>query len=210
MALLTSEIQRIRYELGYNVVQIANPYITTFALFESVIQQYVQGGATTTSSTAVTAATTPTPVALTLASATGVSVGDTLVVDVDDRQERAIISALSGAVATVALSKAHSGTYPVTVEGGEAIVRQILRQLAIFTGEGGDDGLLAQAAAGAGVKKVDEIEFFGGGGSGSDASAAFDAKKRAREYFRDELASALGVQNLRKVRKGQGNDLVVY
>ena len=108
--LFTSEIQRIRYELGYNVVQIANPYITTFALFESVIQQYVQGGATTTSSTAVTAATTPTPVALTLASATGVKRRRHLVVDVDDRQERAIISALSAAIATVSLSKAHSGT----------------------------------------------------------------------------------------------------
>lgn len=213
MALLTSEIQRIRYELGYNVVSIGNPYLTTVALFESVIQQYLQAGATTSSSTAVAVSPVlpaPTIVSITLASATGVSVGDILVVDVDDYQERATIRSLAGAIASVALKNAHSGTYPVTVEGGETIARQILRQLALFTGEAGDDGLSAKAAKQTGVKKVDEIEFFSGLESGKGKSR-FDSIADAREYFRDELASALGVVNLRKMmRSSAQTDIAVH
>ena len=49
---------------------------------------------------------------------------------------------------------------------------------------------MAKAAKVAGIKQVDEVHFFGGGAN--DAQASFEAKKRARDYFRDELASALG------------------
>lgn len=206
MALLTSEIARIRYELGYGNTQIANPYLTTYALFESVIQQYMQAGASSTSSTTVTEAEEGAFVALTLASATGFSAGDAVIVDVDDFQERATVRSISGAAITVLLKLAHSGTYPVTVEGGEAIVREILRQLRLFSGETGEDGLVAKAAKSAGVKKVDEIELFG---SAFGEKGRFKSVVQAREYFRDELASALGVVNLRKMRAGNGDVVVV-
>ena len=56
MALLDSEIARIKAELGVTVVGIgAEPYIGITRLFENIIQQYTTGGATTTRPTSVTA-----------------------------------------------------------------------------------------------------------------------------------------------------------
>jgi hypothetical protein len=179
MALLTSEIRRIKYELGYNVLNVgAEPYVGVSALFEQVVQVYLTAGATTTSSTAVTAATAVTPVAITLTSATGVTAGDALVIDVDERQERATIQSLSGAIATVGLTLAHSGTYPVTVEGGEAIVRTILRRLVAL------EERRERSLGRAGIKKVDEVEFFEGGQTFKDFA-------RERDSLRDDLAIAL-------------------
>lgn len=194
MALLDAEVQRIRYELGYNVLSIgAEPYVGVSQLFEQVISQYLTAGESTTSATAVTSATSPTPVTLTLASVTGVEAGTPLVIDVDARQERAVVQSVSGSTVVVSLSKTHSGTYPVTVEGGEAIVRAILRKLQELGGLG-STGLIDRAGASSGIKKVDEIEFFSGseGASGS----RIEQMKALREYWRDELASALGVERL--------------
>jgi hypothetical protein len=196
VSLSASELARIRAELGYNVLTVgAEPYISYHALFDVVIQPYLQAGTATTSATAVTAATSPTPVTLTLTSATGFSAGVRVVIDVDARQEVATIQSLSGTSMVVHLSKAHSGTYPVTVEGGETIVRGILRQLDRLTGVGGQ---LESSATTSGIKKVDEIEFFGE--SSEDKTAGIQS---LISYWRDELASALGVVNLRDLRGGQ-------
>lgn len=194
MALLDSEVARIKAELGYNVLDVgAEPYIGITALFSQVIQPYLSGGATTTSSTAVTAATTPTAATLTLASATGFAVGASLAIDVDSLQERATVRSISGSDVVVLLTKAHSGTYPVTVEGGESIIRAILRKLQDISGYGTDAGLLDDAASSAGLKRVDEIEFFGGGVLGATRLKQMLA---LREYWRDELASVLGIERL--------------
>lgn len=205
MALLASEVARLKYELGYNVLAVgAEPYIGIVALFDQVIQPYVTGGAATTSSTAVTAATTPTVVTLALASATGIAVGDALIVDVDSFQERATIRSLSSTNASVALSKAHSGTYPVTVEGSESIIRAILRKLQALSGLGAE-GLLDEAVDAAGVKKVDEIEFFGADGGESRMKQTL----KMREYWRDELASVLGIERL-NAAAGGGSECAVF
>ena len=48
-----------------------------------------------------------------------------------------------------------------------------------------------------GIKQVDEIEFFGGN--------VFSVRREMlnlQNYWRDELASALGVENLRSTRGG--------
>lgn len=198
MALLTSEVRRIRAELGFNVLSAgAEPYISVHAMFEQVIQTYMQAGASTTSSTSVTAAASPTPVTLTLADATNFSQFDRIVVDVDDRQEIATCSAVSGSTIVVQLSKAHSGTYPVSVEGGEAIVRHILRKIDALDKPG---GMLEKSASTAGIKKADEVEFFGASGE----LQRLDAVTRLRDRYRDELASVLGVPNLWRSRSGGG------
>lgn len=199
MSLLPSEVRRIRFELGYNVLSVgAEPYVGVTQLFEQVIQPYLTAGASTTSSTAVVASSSAAPVAITLASATGFNVFDRVVVDVDGRQEFATVSAVSGATITVQLSLAHSGTYPVTVEGGESIVREILRECIRL---GGGGGLISSAASKAGLKKVDEIEFFG------DSSNVTITAQQRRELarWRDDLASALGVENLRASSGGGGS-----
>lgn len=196
MALLTSELRRIRQELGYNVLDAgAEPYIGTASVFEQVIATYMQAGASTTSSTAVTAATTATAVTLTLASATGFSALARVVVDVDDRQESATVQTVSGNTITVLLSLAHSNTYPVTVEAGEALVREHLRRLQAIANELGDGAIVA-----AGIKRADDIEFFPAG-TGS-TKGRIQQLAELREYWRDELASTLGVVNLRKLRRG--------
>lgn len=200
MALLTSEVHRIRYELGYTVMSSAAfPYVGGyFASLESVLTAYLQAGATTTSATSVTAATTPTLVTLTLVSATGVSAGSTVVIDVDTRQERVTVESVSGSTVAVLLKKAHSGTYSVTVEGGESIVRDLCGRLR----DVGDS--IASSFTRAGIKKVDEIEFFEGGQS------VLAALSTLREYLRDELAQACGVPNLNRLAKASGGTMELY
>lgn len=201
MALLDSEVVRLRYELGFNTLSVsAEPYIGVTALFEQVIQPYLTAGAATTSSTAVTAATTATPVTLTLASGTGFASGCRVVIDVDDRQEIVTAQNVSGASLTVLLTKAHTGTYPVTVEGGETIIRDLLGKLRHVADK------LESAATKAAIKRVDEIEFFGDSASGG----VFGALQVQRDYWRDELAGALGVVNLWKRRRGSGARTAMY
>lgn len=195
MALQTSEIREIKAELGYNVLAVgAEPYIGVTSMFEQVVQPYTTAGASTTSVTTVAAAATPTPVALTLASVTGVAAGDRIVVDVDSRQERATVQAVSGATVTVLLSLAHTGTYPVTVEGGESLIRDSLVRLRSVAAKMGD------ALANAGIKRVDEVEFFEG--AARNGNATFTALQKAREYYRDELAARIGCVRLNAAGNG--------
>ena len=197
MALLTSEVVRLKYELGVNLLGVgAEPYVGFLALFDEVVQPYLLTGASTTSTTAVSAATTPTPSTLTLVDATGFAAGDTVVVDVDSRQEIATVQSVAGSVLTVLLSKLHSGTYPVTVEGGESIVRELLAQLRRVSASQASAGIVA-----AGVERVDEVKFATGGTSGNRRS---DALRVERMRLRDELAGAIGYFNLwrRKARGG--------
>lgn len=204
MALLDSEVDRIRFECGYNLLEVgAEPYIGVSALFDQVVQRYLRDGAATTSTTAVTAATSPTAVALTLADATDFAAGQRIVIDVDGSQETATIRSISGSAVTVLLSLAHSGTYPVTVEGGETIVRAILRKLDNVTEQ------LATSASGAGLKRVDEVEWYADG-TGSNATGRFAMLTRQRAFWRDELCSALGVANLWRMRGGSSLSVSLY
>lgn len=196
MALTTAEISRIKTELGYNVLTLgAVPYASVYSVFDVVIQPYLQEGGDTTSATLVAAATTPTPVALTLASATGFTARDQVWVDVDSREESASIQAVVGSTITVLLSNAHTGTYPVTVDGGLAIVRQLLKRIRDAQSQ------VASLTIGAGtLKKVDEVEFYQ---SRSNASAMSSAREVV-DYWRDQLASALGLTNFNKPAHGAG------
>ncbi len=202
MALTTDEIYRIRAELGYNVLQAgAAPYIGVVEVFNQVIAAYMTAGAATTSSTVVAAVTAPTPIALTLASAVGFSAGNRVVVDVDDRQEMATVQSVAAPAITVLLSKAHTGTYPVQIDGGETIVRECLSRIRSVTDALGDTAITA-----AGIKRADEIEFFGSRGE----SSVFASLTAEREHWRQELADVLGVVYLRKLRRGSAGCYEVY
>lgn len=213
MALTDAEIQRIRFELGYpNFDVAAEPYIGIHAFFTQVMQKYLLSGATTTSSTAVSASTTPTPQTLTLASAAGFAVGNVVVVDVDARQERATLSAVVGNLVTVQLTKEHSGTFPVTIEGAESFIRDILNELRILTtGMNGQPGTISSVRSRVGLKKVDDVEFFGGGNTlASQGRDPLTALFELREHWRDELANAIGIDRLNDKRNSGGSSVSVY
>ncbi len=203
MPLLDSEVWRIKSELGYNLLQVgAEPYISIVAIFSQVIQPYLTGGVLTSSSTSVGivgSSDCAAPVALTLASASGVLAGQTLVVDVDDRQESATISALTGAVATLLLRKEHSGTYPVLVEGPESIVRENLTRIRAAKAK------MAESYGSGALKKVDEVEFYD-----SKGKTYFGILGEELSFWRRELAACLGVVNGWDRLRGAGSRCAVY
>lgn len=201
MSLTDAEVVRIKYELGFNVLTIgAVPYIGITQLFEQVIQPYMSAGASTTSSTTVAAVTTATPATLVLASGTGFESGARIVVDVDDRQEIVTAQNVSGANLTALFKLAHSGTYPVTVEGGESILRDVLGKLRTVHNQ------IASATGTAGLKRVDVIEFFGDSVETSQTATL----NRALMHWRDELASLLGVPNGWRMKRQAGLSLANY
>lgn len=196
MALLDSEIARIKYELNFNLLSVgAEPYIGVAAIFSQVIQPFLGGGATTTSSTVVVAASTPTPVTITLASGTGFTAGARVVIDVDDRQDVVTAQSVTGASLVVALSNAHTGTYPVTVEGGESIIREILTAIRNVKNQMGSLASSSSISAGTGgLKRVDDVEFHPLSSSASSSSTtAFGELGAQLVFWRNELASALGL-----------------
>lgn len=199
MSLSTAELQRIKFELGYNVLSNgAEPFIGVSMLFENIVAVYMTAGAATTSATTVVAASVPTNVAVTLASATGFSAGALAWVGVDDAQESATVQSISGAIITLALKNAHAGTYPVTVDGGEAMVRELLSRIRAVKAE--LSGTFGEGA----LKKVDEIEFYQTGAS------LFASTGKALMFWRDELASLLGITNMWRMKRAAGSSISMY
>ncbi len=202
MALLQSELLRCRSELGYNVLSAgAEPYIGVTAIFDQVIATYLNAGATTTSATAVVAATTPTLVTLTLTDATDFDAGTAIVLDVDARQERATIESVTGSTVSLLLTGKHTGTYPVTVEGGETMVRETLNRIL------GVKAQIETMASTAGLKRAEDIEWYQ---SKRGGSSALDDLKALLMHWRDELASILGVCNMWRMRQTSGQTLSIY
>lgn len=231
MALLDSEIQRIRYELGYNVLSVgAEPYVSYHALFDMVIKTYLNAGAKTSSTTYCAAAADPaTPElhTIVLADATGFAEGQRIWLDSEARQECVELVTLSGTSAKFFSTKAHGesgGTlkYVVTVEGGEAIIREILSEIRAVRAQLGLAGAANASASAAilassgGLKRVDEIEFFAAsgssvfGGNNPEGGAQFANLKAQLNHWVEELSMALNVPNLRKRRASNGSNLSVY
>jgi len=201
MALTTAELDRIKFELGYNLLGIgAVPYIGITQLFEQVIQPYLATGINTTSSTTVVASATAVPATLTLADVTGFAAGARVVVDVDDREEIVTVQSVVGSTITALFKLDHSGTYPVIIEGAESIVRNILRQIR------GVQDKITSASNTAGLKRVDVIEFYGN----SVATSQTLQLQGLLSFWRDQLASALGVRSLWRERGASGQVLSLY
>lgn len=201
MALLQSELDRIKAETGWNLLDVgALPYIGVTSLFEQIIGPNLRAGAVTSSSTGVTASPGGAAlVALTLASAAGFSAGARVVVDVDDRQETVTLESISGLAASMLLSNAHSGTYPVTVEGGESIVREYLANIRNVKTQ------MAQAFGAGSLKAVDEVQFYD-----TKGRTLFGVLGEQLAFWRDELASALGIASMWRRNGGGSTRLSVY
>lgn len=199
MALLDSELARCKFELGFNLISTAQPYIgDVVSIFETIIQQYLGAGAVTTASTVV-AANTGALIPITLTDATGFVAGQRVVVDVDEHQETVTSEKLTGAVLSLYLKKAHSGTYAVTVEGGESIVRECLQNIRDVKAK------MATTFGEGPLKKVDEIEFYQ-----AVKTSLFGMLGDQLTFWRDELASALGLQNMWRRRQSAGSVMSLY
>lgn len=204
MALSDTEIDRIRYHCGYNLLEAgAELYIGNVdAVFDTVIQTYARTGPTTTSSTAVVAAAAPTPATLTLADATGFDPVERVVVDVDSRSEVATVQSKTGSDITLLLTLAHTGTYPLAVFSGEAQIRYLLNKCEELENRKGSSG--TQGAAG--LKRVDEVWFDNSSGRNSVYRSVADQLMG----WRDSLCQALNVVNLWRERQQAGQQISLY
>jgi hypothetical protein len=200
VALTADEVAQIKYELEDHVLDVsAEPYLGYTSLYE-VVRRNVAGSDTpaTTSSTAVTAEG---PVTLTLGSVTGIAAVTTkLVLDVDDAREVVTVRGVTGATVSVICKKLHSGTYPVEIASGLTIVRGILADLAAF-----DSEISGQRLVG-GIKKVDEVEFFGK----SEGLSRQEALRQTQYLRRLDLARAIGLGWRLAQNAGASGNLTVY
>lgn len=199
MALTDDELQRVRAELADNVLDLgALPYIGHRNIYD-VIKANVSASsvAATSSSTAVTAAGATT---LTLGTTSGLVAGTKVQLDADDARETVSVRAVSGSTISVVCRKTHSGTYPVEVESGLTLVRGCLADLAVLQDRVND------AAASAGIKKVDEVEFFGP----ADGRSVLDELRRAQYARRLDLARLCGLGAILGINSRHGGSVEVY
>lgn len=190
------------FELGYSGLTLsALPYAFdgVTQIFLQVLQPYIQQGNLTTSSTPVTANANPTLTAITVASLTSnptsgpttMVVGDVLIVDQGIYQERSYIETITGNVIGCMLQNPHVGTYPVTVESGESLVRACLRECVLIAQR------ISNVSAQVGIKKADEVEFYA---STTTQRSAREELLALQKYWRDELGVVCGLDNLRSRR----------
>lgn len=201
MALLPGEIARLKAEMGFNVLSLgAEPFIGISQLWEIVIVPNLTAGTVTTSSTSVSASVPASLVSLALASITGFVAGARIVIDLDAQQETVTVESVSGSAVSALLAKAHSGTYPVTVEGPESIIREYLARIRDVK-----DRMARVFGTGA-LKQVDEVQFY----QLVNGQTLFGALGDQLMYWRDELASALGIQSLWQRKRSGAQRLSVY
>lgn len=183
MATLTDdELGRIKREVLDNVLGTgALPYISVKAVYDLIRDNVSSSSVSaTTSSTSVTSTG---PTVLTLASITGYAAPQRIQVDVDQSREVVTINNVSGSTVAVNLSKTHSGTYRVEVESPLTIVRGLLSDLTYL------ETLDRGAWSSLGLKRVDEVEWFGP----SDGGDLADRIAHHRDRIRGELARACGI-----------------
>lgn len=197
MATLTAdEMGRIKYELNDAVLSYnALPWIGIRVVWD-VIQTSVESSSTpaTSSSTAITAAG---PVTITVASATGLSVGTRVQLDCDGQRETCSVRNVAGNVLSLVARKLHSGTYPVEIESPLTIVRGCVADLSALE----QVNSLASFES-LGLRRVDEIEW--------DEKGSGYWVDWARNNLRRSLARALGVEYIFDAARARGANLEVY
>ena len=158
MAMTDAEVEATRFHLGFGNLDFgAYPYTSDGfkSIFGEVIAPNLTIGAETTATTSIAGTGGQ---AVTPASMTGIEVQSRLVVDVGDAAETVVVSAVTATTFVARFTLAHSGGYPVCVSSGQTRLRQLLHQC-----DKAWEACLGQGVGGtAGIKKVDEIEFFGG------------------------------------------------
>ncbi len=181
--LSNGECDRLRYELGLNVVGIgAEPYIG-HAQIIAIIQSYLASNAQAVAYSA-TAVTIAGGVTLTLDSVVGIDTGTPLVLDVDAFAERVTVKRVVSSTIIVNCKKLHAANFPVEIESGLTLVRMKLAELDSIATR------ITEASDSAGLKRVDEVEWKDGR---MTVAAELASQQLAR---RRELASLVNLQNI--------------
>lgn len=158
MAMTDAEVEATRFHLGFGNLDFGSyPYTSDGfkALFAEVIAPNLTIGAETTATTSITGTGGQT---VTPASMVGIAPQSRLVIDVGDAAETVVVSSVTSTTFIARFTVAHSGGYPVCVASGQTRLRALLHQA-----EKAWEACLSQNIGGtAGIKKVDEVEFFGG------------------------------------------------
>lgn len=217
MALTNADILRLKAELFYNVVGIGAEAYSSLdgyvALFDRAVQPYLIDYGTTSSTVVAVGAGVTT---LTLAANPTVpgnnvqplafAAGTNVVVDLGPNAEKSTILAISGLIVTLTLSLAHGGyTYPVLVQGGEQLIRDIFTQIDTINSE-----MRTIAPKTAGIEQVDEVKLYASGHGRRNSKSKFDELVFQRHTARRDLAALLGVPYLFDVRGGQSQSFEVY
>ena len=180
MATLTSdEMARIKLELGDTVLDVgAEPWIGIRSVWD-VIQTNVVSSSTaaTSSSTAIASAG---PTTIIVSSASGLSAGTRVQLDVDGQRETVTIRNVSSTTLSIVARKTHSGTYPVEIESALTLVRGLLSDLTALE----QVNTLSSFDA-LGLRRVDEVEW-------SERGAGYWIEW-GKAQLRRRLATACGV-----------------
>lgn len=179
MALSDGEVDRIKAELGYNILALgAEPYFQHRKVFD-VIQANVSGSTTpaTVATTAIAGAGVAT---ITLASVSGLSAGTRVQLDTEAQRETVTVIAVSGSAITVRAAKPHGSAYLVEIESAQTIVRGLLADLASL-----EQVYSLDAFNSLGLKQVDEVIW-------QDGKSRFALVESARDALRDRLSRAVG------------------
>ena len=195
MALSDSEIESLRYHLGYGNIGLGVSMYTPDGfklLFDDIIAPYLTGDTETTATTAITAGSS---VTVTPVSMTDIVPYAKLVVDVGDDVELVMVRSVSVSAFTAKFAKAHPASgYPVALMGGHARLRLLLNQADVAWQSMQD----ASVGATAGLQSVDknDVVWFGG----------FQVlKDRLKHYYAiiDQISSLVRVARVGSGTSGQ-------
>jgi hypothetical protein len=190
------ELARIRRELLDNVLDVGALPFADFRHVYGIIRDNVSSSTTAAATTATgTIAANAGSTTITVASATGLAVGTRVQVDVDSQREVCTIKSLASTTVGLVLAKAHAGTYPVEIESALTLVRGTLSDLAAVQDE------LNVARKTGGIKKVDEVEFFGREGGGMSRLQELRAEQ---SRLRLDLARMCGLGRWLRNAEGSG------
>lgn len=198
MPFTDSELQRVKLELGYNLLEIgAEPFIGHSALFDVVQENLPDEVATTATGTVAAGYAT-----ITLASATGFATGDRVFVDVGSRKELIVIQNLASTSLSAVFKNDHEGTFQVILEGALSLSRDCLDKIEQLKSQ-----LASKFGFGA-LKKVDEIEFYQSGGT----SGVFGPTGESLTFWRGQLRTILFGSNSNPfaAHGGSGAQVALY
>lgn len=180
-----AEMDRIRAELGFPTISIsALPYIPHAHIFNVIRDNVKSTYDVTTSSSTVSAAG---PTTITVADSTNISQFTRVVIDCDAQRETVTVRNVSTLTLSIVASKTHSGTYPVEVETQLTLVRQLVEELTAL------GQIIRTRLTSSGVKKVEEIEFFG---DATWINSSLGHLYQTQERMRQELAERCGLSTL--------------